>query len=261
MTRAFIVGLSLALVAAACASPPDGPAGDSDAAIPDTVTSPVDFAIADLALRIGSAEGIIVVAVEDVTWRDGSFGCPQPGMSYTQALVDGYRIELSDGETTYFYHGGVGRSPFLCENVDEPGSATSSDATTPRSPTAPTTDDGSITTVDETPVSAYHGTLVGLVTAATEDLVARLSVSTGDVVVVSAESVVWPDGSLGCPIPDMRYTQVQVEGAKIVLSVDGDIYNYHSGGNRGPFLCVPAKAAPGTGTTKLTLPETPGTDE
>jgi hypothetical protein len=84
-------------------------------------------------------------------------------------------------------------------------------------------------------------------------------VTLGDIVVISAESVVWPDGSLGCPIPDMRYTQVQVEGTKIMLSVDGGVYNYHSGANRGPSLCIPTKGAPGT--TGLTLPGNPSLDE
>ena len=261
MTRALIVGLSLAIVLAACASPADTSAGDSDVSVPDNLTSPVDIAIADLAARIGSAESIVVFAVEDVTWRDGSLGCPQPGMSYTQALVDGYRIELSDGEATYFYHGAVARDPFLCENADEPGSAAGGDTVAPRSQAAPTTSEGSIAKVDETPVSAYDGPLAELVAAAAEDLADRLSVPIGDVVVVSAESVVWPDGSIGCPIPGMRYTQVQVEGTKIVLSVNRGTYNYHSGGSRDLFLCVPTKAAPGTGTTKLTLPRTPGTDE
>ncbi len=59
----------------------------------------------------------------------------------------------------------------------------------------------------------------------------------------------------------MRYTQVQIEGAKIVLSVDGGIYNYHSGANRDPFLCVPTKAAPEPGTTGLTLPGTTNPEE
>ena len=261
MKTTLLVGMSLALVLAACASTQDDASGASDVSVPDSLSSRVDMARADLAARLGSADAIVVVAVEDVTWRDGSLGCPQPGMSYTQALVDGYRIELSDGTTTYFYHGAVGRDPFLCENADEPGSATSGDTVAPRSQAAPTTTKGSITKVDEIPISAYDGPLAALVAVAAGDLADRLSVSIGDVVVVSAESVVWPDGSIGCPIPDMRYTQVQVDGTKIVLSVDGGIYNYHSGAGRGPFLCVPTKSSDRGTTTGLTLPGTPDLDE
>jgi hypothetical protein len=46
-----------------------------------------------------------LVAAEAVTWADGSIGCPQPGMLYTQALVPGYRIELRapDGKVLTFH--------------------------------------------------------------------------------------------------------------------------------------------------------------
>jgi hypothetical protein len=54
-------------------------------------------------------------------WRDGSLGCPQPDMMYTQALVDGYLIQLSAGSRLYNYHGANGRDPFLCTNsLDKP---------------------------------------------------------------------------------------------------------------------------------------------
>lgn len=76
-----------------------------------------------------------------------------------------------------------------------------------------------------------------LVAIAVEDLAGRLNVAPSDVVVVSVESVVWPDGSLGCPQPGMGYTQAQVDGSLIVLSVRGVSYDYHSGGVRVPFLC------------------------
>lgn len=44
-------------------------------------------------------ETIEVALAEAVLWSDGSLGCPQPGMAYTQALVEGYRVVLeADGE-------------------------------------------------------------------------------------------------------------------------------------------------------------------
>ncbi len=69
-----------------------------------------------MAQRLGVDPGAITtVCQEEVTWRDGSLGCPQPGMRYTQALVNGYRIVLEHDGTTYRYHGGGRRPPFLCE--------------------------------------------------------------------------------------------------------------------------------------------------
>lgn len=76
-----------------------------------------------------------------------------------------------------------------------------------------------------------------LVDLAVADLVNRLNVDPVSVIVVSVLSVQWPDRSLGCPQPGMAYPQTPVDGALIVLSVDGTAYRYHSGGSRGPFLC------------------------
>ncbi|MGH3384379.1 MAG: hypothetical protein ACRDO1_07365 [Nocardioidaceae bacterium] len=78
-------------------------------------------AVADLAQRIGvDPAEITVVSVEEVTWRDGSLGCPREGMMYTQALVPGTRIMLARQAQTYEYHAGAGREPFLCDNPQPP---------------------------------------------------------------------------------------------------------------------------------------------
>src|SRR5919106_2277575 len=60
--------------------------------------------LADAAGRTGEEpEAIEVVKAEAVTWNDGSLGCPEPGMSYTMALVDGYHVILAaaDDELDY----------------------------------------------------------------------------------------------------------------------------------------------------------------
>lgn len=76
----------------------------------------VSAAKMDLSQRTGAAdEDIVIVSVEAVTWRDGSLGCPQPGMAYTQVLTDGARITLEYEGTGYVYHSGGNRDPFLCE--------------------------------------------------------------------------------------------------------------------------------------------------
>lgn len=76
----------------------------------------IDLAIADLVDRLQvQPDEISVVSAEPVTWPDGSLGCPQPGYSYTQAIVEGYRVVLEHGETTYDYHAGSDGRPFLCD--------------------------------------------------------------------------------------------------------------------------------------------------
>lgn len=82
-------------------------------------TLQVQQAKADLASRFAIAESAITfVDARLVVWPDGSMGCPQPGMMYTQVLVDGMVIWLEADGKTYQYHvGGVGE-PFLCESPD-----------------------------------------------------------------------------------------------------------------------------------------------
>lgn len=89
-----------------------------------------------------------------------------------------------------------------------------------------------------TPADANAAAAPSEVEMATADLAERMSVDISEVEVVSVQSVDWRDGSLGCPEPGMMYAQVIVPGMRIVLAVDGEEYEYHSGRNRDPFLCA-----------------------
>lgn len=83
---------------------------------PGTPSSdPVEQAKADLANRLGIDRAqVTLVSSTEVTWPDGSLGCPKPGMHYTQALVPGARIVLEANGTRYNYHSGDRQAPFLC---------------------------------------------------------------------------------------------------------------------------------------------------
>jgi hypothetical protein len=76
-----------------------------------------------------------------------------------------------------------------------------------------------------------------LVEMAKEDLARRLSIPESQIALVEAKAVVWPDSSLGCPQPGMRYLQVPEDGALIILQAQGTSYRYHNGGSRSLFLC------------------------
>jgi hypothetical protein len=71
---------------------------------------------ADLAERSGAArDDMVVIRDQAVTWSDGSLGCPQPGVFYTQALVPGYWVILQVGEVEYDYRASDRGYFVLCE--------------------------------------------------------------------------------------------------------------------------------------------------
>ncbi len=171
----------------------------------------LDEIIADLIERTGfERQEIEVVRAETVVWNDGSLGCPKPGEFYIQVLMSGYWVVLDVYGEDYDYRANDSGYFFLCEGKG--------------GPTMPTSNPG----VDiENP----------LVIQAKEDLAGRLGISPNHIALLSYEEVVWPDASLGCPQPGMAYIQVSQDGALIRLSVEGQVYDYHSGGNRDVFLC------------------------
>jgi hypothetical protein len=87
------------------------------------------------------------------------------------------------------------------------------------------------------PLTNVAPNLEPLIALAIVDLAERLDIAPAEITLVSAEAVVWPDASLGCPQPDMLYQQVQEDGTLIVLRVADRDYAYHSGSGREPFLC------------------------
>lgn len=72
-----------------------------------------DAIVADLAARgvTGTPE---LVSARAVTWNNGALGCPSPGVSYTQALVEGMRVVVSVDGATYDYRFGTSDAPTLC---------------------------------------------------------------------------------------------------------------------------------------------------
>jgi hypothetical protein len=64
----------------------------------------LDEVLADAANRTGTpADDITILRAQAVQWPDGSLGCPEPGQMYTQAIVDGYWVELDASGKTYDY--------------------------------------------------------------------------------------------------------------------------------------------------------------
>ena len=78
----------------------------------------------DAAQKLGVApDALVVTKAEAVTWRDGSLGCPEPGMFYTQALIDGYWIIVEAGGQSLDYRVSGGGNFRTCD-APQPGSRT-----------------------------------------------------------------------------------------------------------------------------------------
>ena len=88
---------------------PIAPSGEP-AAVPPTRW---DAIVADLAAR-GVAGRPQLVSARAVTWNDGALGCPEPGVSYLQALIDGLQVVVTVDGTTYDYRFGTTDTPRLC---------------------------------------------------------------------------------------------------------------------------------------------------
>ena len=75
----------------------------------------VRAAVEDAATRRKVSPDQVVGAVfVPVTWNDGSLGCPQKDMSYTQATVEGELLVLRVDGALMEYHGRVGGPYTYC---------------------------------------------------------------------------------------------------------------------------------------------------
>lgn len=98
--------------------------------LPATVTAPNSSGIVgevppdlmakikdDMAQRLGiRSDTIVELTGEFVEWSDGSLGCPEPGVVYTQAQVKGYHVVLQAGNTVYDYRATTRGAFRLCAN-------------------------------------------------------------------------------------------------------------------------------------------------
>lgn len=91
--------------------PTSGPMGEPAVPPQDLLQN----VLADAALRSGLGwDAITLRSAWRVTWNDGSLGCPQPGMNYTQALVPGWRL-LVEARADVLDYRAAGESFFVCE--------------------------------------------------------------------------------------------------------------------------------------------------
>ncbi|MBI5354659.1 MAG: hypothetical protein HZB50_18610 [Chloroflexi bacterium] len=75
----------------------------------------------DLSKKLGVSEDQIkLVKASEVTWGDGSLGCPQKGMAYIEMLISGYLVVLEVDNIQYEYHSGKDGNLSYCQNPTPP---------------------------------------------------------------------------------------------------------------------------------------------
>jgi hypothetical protein len=84
--------------------------------------------------------------------------------------------------------------------------------------------------------------LDGVIDRARSDAARRTGVPASSIQTLTAESVAWPDGSLGCPRPGMGYTQALVPGYRIRLRARGQVLDYHAGSGGVPVFCPASRS-------------------
>ena len=97
-------------------------------------------------------------------------------------------------------------------------------------------------TVVEPPAQSRPADVRSIVDAAIRDASVRLNVDSSAIETVSAVPVTWSDGSLGCPVEGMQYTQALVPGYRVMLRAAGQMLDYHAAANGHVALCPPGRA-------------------
>jgi acyl-CoA synthetase (AMP-forming)/AMP-acid ligase II len=80
-----------------------------------------EWTVADFAVWWAGAVVVPIYetsSAEQVEWSDGSLGCPQKGMDYTQALVDGELLMLRVEQALFQYHSARGGPFTYCAAPD-----------------------------------------------------------------------------------------------------------------------------------------------
>jgi hypothetical protein len=91
--------------------------------MPMNLNGQIAVAKKDLAQRLDvPPESVVLSGAQQVTWRSGALGCPEPGMNYTEALVPGSVIYLQVDNVIHVYHAKFAGTPFYCprERVEPP---------------------------------------------------------------------------------------------------------------------------------------------
>jgi hypothetical protein len=170
----------------------------------------IEKARQNLAKRLGvDISAIKLVSGSEVIWPDASLGCPQPDKIFAPAQVPGYLIILENAGKQYEYHAAKDEVMVSCDK----------------------------------PVPPVSGLDI-LIEKAKQDLAQRQALQATAISLVNSYEMLWPDASLGCPQPDMVYTQAQVPGYLITLKAGDKQFEYHTDKDQTVIYCENSGAPP-----------------
>jgi hypothetical protein len=90
---------------------------------------------------------------------------------------------------------------------------------------------------------AAKRTLSEMVESAVVAAAEKTGLARSELKVVSADAVVWADGSIGCAEPGMNYTMALVRGYRIIIDAQGETLDYHATERGYLLLCPPGRSA------------------
>lgn len=89
----------------------------SESSVPDAIIVAI---VEDAALRFEiDPSAVEVISAESVTWNDASLGCPEEGVLYSQALIDGYRVVVAGAEQNLDYRVDSNGQFRVCDDPSE----------------------------------------------------------------------------------------------------------------------------------------------
>jgi hypothetical protein len=162
----------------------------------------------------------VVREARAVDWPDTSLGCPEKGKSYAQVVTPGFKVLLQLNTKVYRVHVGDGRA-VVCGKPLERRRARKQPERVPKP--------------EETEITGEVPE--DILDAILDDLTQRTDAEANAIQQLRAESHRWSDGSLGCPKPGEVYTQVPVDGYRVVLEYDDQQYDYRVTKRGYFFLC------------------------
>lgn len=172
--------------------------------IPAAAQPLVSQVVDDLAANLDIApEEIELALVEAMTWTNTDLGCTAASLPDLEQAIHGYRFVLLVGDTVYEYHTDSGTTIRRCGQEGTNIGDTS-------------------LLVEIDPVASE------LVALAQRRMAQELDVPPSRVQVMEVAPYTWLDSSLGCPVAGEEYSNVQIDGYRIVLAVGDDEYIFHT---------------------------------